>query len=133
MTAEVGNFHSKNRRGIDGHAEINVTASRAPICRLKERWNVVQMKACLVNIWWLDDVIYYLYGFSSKTITVLYDTYIKILKHVCIKKYVVFLFFHLMVSRTKVGNFELHYFFEWKKRRNNGIIFEQFYFLKQIK
>ena len=61
----VWNFHSKNRRGIDGHAEIDVTASRAPICRLKKWWNVIaQTKACLVNIWWL-----FAYIVFPKTIT----------------------------------------------------------------
>ena len=64
-TSFVWNFHSKNRRGIDGHAEIDVTASRAPICRLKKWWNVIaQTKACLVNIWWLFTYIVF-----PKTIT----------------------------------------------------------------
>ena len=64
-TSFVWNFHSKNRRGIDGHAEIDVTASRAPICRLKKWWNVIaQTKACLVNIWWL-----FAYIVFPKTIT----------------------------------------------------------------
>ena len=67
-TRFVWNFHSKNRRGIDGHAEIDVTASRAPICRLKKWWNVIaQTKACLVNIWWIP---IHLYSYS-KNITFL--------------------------------------------------------------
>ena len=105
-TSFVWNFHSKNRRGLDGHAEIDVTASRAPICRLKKWWNVIaQTKACLVNIWWLFTYIV----FPKTIIPFQVSTYMKILKDICIKKY-----FHIKIHLAFLL-FHLKAFFQIKK------------------
>ena len=90
----VWNFHSKNRRGIDGHAEIDVTASRAPICRLKKWWNVIaQTKACLVNIWWIP---IHLYSYSKNHYL---STYMKI-KSKYIWHYYYVISWHFFISRN---------------------------------